>query len=457
MSLILTDVDQLAKTIPDYSIKQHLGTGSSCEVFHVIQKTTGQSYAVKVIHVKTEKDKQNVLREIEINKSLHHDNIIKYFDCIYSEDVLTNCQQNTNNKDSTSSKEELVSSHPAMNHHDDNAQNKNRANVDDRNCNDGKQPPLFNSKDNLDKINQTQQTPKTKEPADDKESLQKFVVIIMEYARNGNLLYLMNSRYQKIGKKILIQNNVNIKKIFQQVVSAVSYLHNNVHVVHRDLKPENILLDEQYNAKLIDFGMSKRIDNTLMQTRCGSPCYVAPEVITMNSNGNVGTNHYNEKSDVWSLGILLYFLATKKLPFYDFNFQTLFNKIVNDPIGNDEEFISLQPELKDLICKMLNKSPEERISAAEVLLHPFMENDTIACHSSVSLPIIKQGMDMKRRASRSSVIEPKVTKWLSASNAKTLQMSKIHALNPGRLKRSPFQLGKSEAKSTGKHIVFNVA
>lgn len=99
-------------------------------------------------------------------------------------------------------------------------------------------------------------------------------------------------------------------KIFMQVYSAVKYLHFKK-IAHRDIKTENILLDANMNAKLIDFGFSKEYssEDPMMETFCGSPSYVSPEIIKkLKYNG--------EKIDVWSLGVTLYIMLEASEPFY---------------------------------------------------------------------------------------------------------------------------------------------
>lgn len=89
-------------------------------------------------------------------------------------------------------------------------------------------------------------------------------------------------------------------KIFVQLYSAVKYLHLK-NIAHRDIKAENVLLDAQMNPKLIDFGLAREYNafNPMMETFCGSPSYVAPEIIKKQK-------YVGEKVDVWSLGVTLY-------------------------------------------------------------------------------------------------------------------------------------------------------
>ncbi len=112
--------------------------------------------------------------------------------------------------------------------------------------------------------------------------------------------------------KIQKYDESTAKLLFYQMVLAIKYLHDN-NISHRDLKPENILLksDESNETlvKISDFGLSKFFENS-MQTMCGTPHYLAPEVI--NSKG-VGS--YTNKIDNWSLGVILYIILSGAPPF----------------------------------------------------------------------------------------------------------------------------------------------
>ncbi|OHT13446.1 hypothetical protein TRFO_16294 [Tritrichomonas foetus] len=210
-----------------------------------------------------------------------------------------------------------------------------------------------------------------------------------------------------INSSSLIQSNQILAKIFKQIVQAVAYLHNEVKVVHRDIKPENILLTKNLDAILIDFGMSKRCpknDENLLSTRCGSPLYVAPEVITADRQSK---DYYDEKSDVWSLGVILYLLTTGTHPFFDENIQTLLSKIVNQSLTfPDEKVVRIPAILKDLIMKMLEKDPQQRLSAKQVLFHEWMKLQATLCKMSMSVPILsnRESVGTIRRGPKSGLM-----------------------------------------------------
>ncbi|OHS97490.1 CAMK family protein kinase [Tritrichomonas foetus] len=176
------------------------------------------------------------------------------------------------------------------------------------------------------------------------------VALIMEYAPNGTL--------QAAIKQGESMDENTIRKYFIQILEAVDYLHNEKHIIHRDIKPENILLDYYGRVKLADFGLSIQGEN-LRNTSCGSPCFCSPEILKKSS--------YGPETDIWSLGIVLYFLATSYLPFKDSNMPSLFQKILKHSVTFSDTSISI--ELQDLILKMLDKNPNNRITIKQIKEH----------------------------------------------------------------------------------------
>ncbi|XP_031733981.1 NUAK family SNF1-like kinase 1 [Anarrhichthys ocellatus] len=126
------------------------------------------------------------------------------------------------------------------------------------------------------------------------------IVIVMEFASRGEL-------YDYIQERRRLPES-EARSIFRQITSAVHYCHKNG-VVHRDLKLENILLDQDFNVKLADFGLSNHFQRgTLLQTYCGSPLYAAPEIVK-------GLPYQGPEVDCWALGVLLYALVYSSMPF----------------------------------------------------------------------------------------------------------------------------------------------
>jgi len=151
-----------------------------------------------------------------------------------------------------------------------------------------------------------------------------------------------------------------------ELLCALECLHG-FNVIYRDLKPENILLDYQGHIALCDFGLCKldMKDEDRTNTFCGTPEYLAPELL-------MGQG-YNKTVDWWTLGVLLYEMLTGLPPFYDENTNEMYRKILSEPLHFPSADI-VPPAAKDLLAKLLNRNPEERLGAngsAEIKAHPF--------------------------------------------------------------------------------------
>ena len=176
--------------------------------------------------------------------------------------------------------------------------------------------------------------------------------LVMEYCPNGTLYELI----QKNGK---LEENI-AKKYFIQLVSVIDYLHNNLYISHRDLKPQNILLDQYNNIRLIDFGLSKSFseDDNDFSTKCGSPAYIAPEI----AKGQ----KYSKIADIWSCGVILFYLVTGKLPFEESNLSSLYDQILFKDL-NYPNYLS--NSLKDLLKIMFQRKPENRATIEQIKKH----------------------------------------------------------------------------------------
>jgi carbon catabolite-derepressing protein kinase len=176
--------------------------------------------------------------------------------------------------------------------------------------------------------------------------------MVLEYAGGELFDYIVNNGRLQEDKA---------RKFFQQIVCAVEYCHRHK-IVHRDLKPENLLLDENYNVKIADFGLSNIMtDGNFLKTSCGSPNYAAPEVIS-------GKLYAGPEVDVWSCGVILYVLLVGRLPFDDEYIPTLFKKIA---AGNYSIPTYLSAGSVSLIKKMLMVNPVHRITIGDIRQDPW--------------------------------------------------------------------------------------
>uniref|UniRef100_A0A1J3JSI5 non-specific serine/threonine protein kinase n=1 Tax=Noccaea caerulescens TaxID=107243 RepID=A0A1J3JSI5_NOCCA len=176
------------------------------------------------------------------------------------------------------------------------------------------------------------------------------IYFVMEYCKGGEL-------FNKVAKGKLRDDIA--WKYFSQLINAVDFCHSR-QVYHRDIKPENLLLDDNENLKVSDFGLSALADckrqDGLLHTTCGTPAYVAPEVI--NRKGYDGT-----KADIWSCGVVLFVLLAGYLPFHDSNLMEMYRKIGKADFKTPSWFA---PEVRRLLCKMLDPNPETRITIARI-------------------------------------------------------------------------------------------
>jgi serine/threonine protein kinase len=181
--------------------------------------------------------------------------------------------------------------------------------------------------------------------------------LVQEFGEHGNLLTFVN-RMGFLPEQLT-------RKHFTQLISAVVYLHHDLRVVHRDIKLENILLDRHDNIRLIDFGLSRTFvtEDDLFKTLCGSPAYIAPELIL--------NQEYTQSADIWSCGIVLFALVTGELPFCDQDNSIILQKICSNTIYFPE---FLSPQLVDLLKRILCKDPGRRITLDGICNHPWFSH-----------------------------------------------------------------------------------
>lgn len=186
-----------------------------------------------------------------------------------------------------------------------------------------------------------------------------YIYLILEYCENGDLKNFLSKRPMK---------EKNVRKFMKQIVSGLQYL-NNKNVYHRDLKPQNILLTKDYTIKISDFGLAKTCESdTLLDTICGSPMYMAPEIMKYKK--------YDTKADLWSLGVIFYQMLTGKTPYTARSHSELMNNIENQDVIFPK-CICVTKEGLDLLLKLLQKKSDERMTWEELFKHTWLNDENI--------------------------------------------------------------------------------
>ncbi|XP_019175937.1 PREDICTED: calcium-dependent protein kinase 11-like [Ipomoea nil] len=192
-----------------------------------------------------------------------------------------------------------------------------------------------------------------------------FVHLVMEVCRGGELFDRIVSKGHFSERKAA--------ELMKTIAGVVEGCHS-LGVMHRDLKPENFLFDtadEDAKLKATDFGLSVFYKpGQYLSDVVGSPYYVAPEVLH---------KFYGPEIDVWSAGVILYILLCGVPPFWAESDNGIFKQIMKGKIDFESEpWPSISDSAKDLIKKMLQRDPRQRISAHQVLCHPWIVDDTVA-------------------------------------------------------------------------------
>ncbi|CAI9774934.1 unnamed protein product [Fraxinus pennsylvanica] len=182
-------------------------------------------------------------------------------------------------------------------------------------------------------------------------------------ATKTKIYFVMEYAFPPLEKVFLAKGRLkedSARKYFQQLITAVDICHSRG-VYHRDLKPENLLLDENGDLKVSDFGLSALTESKhqdgLLHTVCGTPAYIAPEVISRRG-------YDGSKADIWSCGVILFVMLAGHLPFKDSNLAEMYRKISLAEYKCPNWF---PPEVRKLLSWILDPNPYTRISIAKIM------------------------------------------------------------------------------------------
>ncbi|XP_058560568.1 serine/threonine-protein kinase Nek8 isoform X6 [Neofelis nebulosa] len=212
----------------------------------------------------------------------------------------------------------------------------------------------------------------------------KALMIAMEYAPGGTLAEFIQKRCNSLLEEETILH------FFVQILLALHHVHTHL-ILHRDLKTQNILLDKhRMVVKIGDFGISKILSSkSKAYTVVGTPCYISPELCE--------GKPYNQKSDIWALGCVLYELASLKRAFEAANLPALVLKIMSGTFAPISDRYS--PELRQLVLSLLSLEPAQRPPLSHIMAQPLCIRALLNLHTDL-------GSIRMRRAEKSLVPGP---------------------------------------------------
>lgn len=283
-----------------------------------------------------------------------------------------------------------------------------------------------------------------------KEEALKNEIAVLKTAKHPNIV-LLEEEYSDKNKVYLVLELVTGGELFdrivekgmytekdaselvQQILTAVDYLHKS-DIVHRDLKPENLLYyspAEDSKIMISDFGLSRMGENVdELATACGTPGYVAPEVLRRQK--------YGKPVDCWSIGVISYILLCGYPPFYDENDAKLYKQIMKGEYEFDSPYWDdISVSAKEFITHLLQIDPSKRYSCEQALAHPWISGGA-AKNTNIHPSVSEQ---MKKNAARIN--------WKKAMNvARAIKKMQMLTIAPGTNSDSMIDNSTSKDKST---------
>ncbi|KAK7477825.1 hypothetical protein BaRGS_00030903, partial [Batillaria attramentaria] len=277
----------------------------------------------------------------------------------------------------------------------------------------------------------------------------KFIYLVMEFCSGGDLSHFIKSK-RALPERI-------VRKFLQQIALAMQFLRSHS-VAHMDLKPQNILLTSSSNPtiKIGDFGFAKNMfEGDELEVMRGSPLYMAPEIICKKS--------YDARVDLWSIGVILYECLFGRAPFASKSFKELGEKIWDSKPVELPAGVHVSDECRDLLLRLLQRDPDDRISFEEFFSHPFVDLQhspspecIIRARELVSEAVEKDGkgdykaavqlycdalaffvpaIQYERDPAKKEALRTKVKEYMDRAEA-LKKMLKPHRTNPDTLSRS---------------------
>ncbi|KAJ2851375.1 serine/threonine protein kinase [Coemansia brasiliensis] len=257
-----------------------------------------------------------------------------------------------------------------------------------------------------------------------------YLYLVLDLASDGELFDEIVSR------QYLSEDDS--RRVLLQLLLAIRHLHR-MGIVHRDIKLENILLADKQNLrlKLADFGLAKIVgEQTFMKTVCGTPMYVAPEVLTVRQVGM-----YDNLVDIWSLGVVLYICLCGFPPFSD---ELAPPPMRDQIIAGMYSFPSdpwdhISPEAIDLVCRMLQVDPRNRITVDQALAHPWLRaRRTKGGWSLDGLDFVVADPDAVDDSQRTQSVSAESSQLNSAGRVSRSALSPLSPLSPhGQFQKQP--------------------
>lgn len=401
--------DQGRKTVNQYSFIQQIGSGTSSKVKLCVNCETGEKVAIKVINRSLMKTVngfrkfrpkgityESILREIAILKKLRHPNIVRVIEVIddptadkmyivlehvdggelLKMDNEGNVIPKGNNEknDSTTEDDQIsISEDSEFGDVSPYSPSTDDDSIQERRTSTLLQAKTFSPIEKMQTLSLNYDTvsryrSRSAAPAYNPLPIRKSSQNLQSARSSSSLSKIRDENYQPKEDGTIPEPLA--RKYFRSLVSALNYIHKN-NIVHRDIKPENILIEKSTNTlKLSDFGVSQftQGDDDSFEDTMGTPAFYPPESC---SKGRT----YGRAADVWSCGITLYCMLFGRLPFrpksgnQGVTLVSLFKSIENDELELPD---NISDELRDLFLRILDKNPNTRITAEELIHHPWL-------------------------------------------------------------------------------------